>query len=519
MYSYQKAIEINPNNYWFYYSLGKALCKLSRYEEAITAYQRGIKIDPNLYFAYHNLGVALVELKRWNQAIVAYRQAIKIKPDSYWSHYNLGEIFLKLQEWDKAVETYRYAIENNPNSPWYYQYLGIVLRKQGKIQEAIACYRKAIEIKPDWHRFYSLLGDILLEIGDSEEAISCYIKAIKLQPNATAAYRQLRGIYIFKLAQLRPHQLNELVKCYQEAIKLQPNFPEVYINLADILTGKGELDTAINYYQKATYNKLLVSHPEFVKNHWDFQEFGQPSFVIIGTVKGGTSSLYNYLCHHPNVIPALQKEINFFNNKFNQGIDWYLAHFPQLPEQGKFITGEATPNYMYSDEIGKKLLDNFPKIKIIAILRNPVDRTISHYYMAKRLGQESKKFTEFVPQEMKFLRRLNNNYQNYQRLIKEMSAYFRGSLYIHFLKKWINLFPKEQLLILKSEDMYENPAGTTKKAFDFLGLPNYQLLEYKKYFPGYYAPIDASLRCQIAELFQPHNQKLEESLGIKFNWD
>ena len=100
-----------------------------------------------------------------------------------------------------------------------------------------------------------------------------------------------------------------------------------------------------------------------------------------------------------------------------------------------------------------------------------------------------------------------------------MSVYFTGSLYIHFLKKWINIFPKEQLLILKSEDMYENPAATTKQVFDFLDLPYYELLEYKHYFPGSYPPINASLRSQLSELFQPHNQKLEEYIGMKFNWN
>ena len=517
--AYRNFIKLKPDFPWVYNKLGKALMELKNWQEAIAVYQQAIEIDPNLYFAHHNLGLALVELKKWNKAIIAYGQAIKIKPDSYWSHYNLGQIFIGLKKWDKAVETYRYAIENDPNSPWYYQYLGMALKKQGKTEEAIACYRKAIEIKSDWHQFYSLLGDALLEIGQPDEAIACYLKAIKLQPDAIAAYEKLRGIYSFQLAQFKPTQSEELIQCYQTVIQLQPNFPEAYINLADILTEKGELDTAINYYQKATYNKLLVSHPKFVKNHWNSQQLGQPSFIIIGTPKGGTSSLYSYLCHHPNVIPALQKEINFFSKKFHKGIDWYLAHFPQLPQQGKFITGEATPNYMYSDEVGKNLLDNFPKIKIIAILRNPVDRTISHFYMAKSLGKESKEFTEFVPQEMKILTEINDNPQNYQKLINKMSAYFRASLYIHFLKKWINIFPREQLLILKSEDMYENPTATTKQVFNFLGLPNYQLLEYKKYFPGSYPPIDASLRRQLSELFQPYNQKLEAYLNMKFNWE
>ena len=517
--SYRQAIQLNPQQIETYKILGDILVKQEKLSEAIACYETAIKHNPKVSIFHHKLGLVFIQLKNWDEAVNAFCRAIQFNPNFPWSYYKLGEALTQQKKWHQAVIAYQRAIEIKPDLYWSYQHLGNALRKQRKIEEAITCYRKAIEIKSDGHQFYHLLGDVLLETGQSEEAIACYIKAIKLQPDATTVYAQLRGIYTFKLAQLTPHQLNELVKCYQESIKLLPNFPEAYINLADILTEKGELDTAINYYQKATYNKLLVSHPEFVKNHWYSQQLSQPSFMIIGTVKGGTSSLYSYLCHHPNVIPPLQKEINFFSKKLNRGIDWYLAHFPQLPLEGKFITGEATPNYMYSEKAGKKLLENFPKIKIIAILRNPVDRTVSQFYMAKCLGQESKKFTEFVPQEIQILTELNNNPQNYQRLINKMSIYFRRSLYIHFLKKWVNIFPKEQLLILKSEDMYENPAAITKQVFDFLGLPDYQLLEYKNYFPGSYPEIDASLRHQLSELFQPHNQKLEEYLGMKFNWE
>ncbi|MEM1167813.1 MAG: tetratricopeptide repeat protein [Cyanobacteria bacterium P01_H01_bin.35] len=515
---YQNAIEINPNNYWYHNNLGKALFKLDRYEKATAAYQRAIEIDPNLYFAYQNLGAVLVKLKKWNQAIVAYRRAIKIKPDFYWSHHNLGQILTGLKRWDEAVETYRYAIENDPNSPWYYQHLGIALRKQGNIEEAIACYRKAIELKSDWHRFYSLLGDVLLEKGQSEEAIACYIKAIKLQPDATATYEQLRGIYIFKLAQFTPNQLNELVKYYREAIQLKPDFPEAYINLADLLTEDGQLNEAINCYKKATHKKLLISHPEYTKNYWELAQTTAPHFIIIGTVKGGTSSLYSYINQHPYVIPALQKEINFFDRNFTHGINWYLAHFPLLHQQKKFITGEASPNYMYSNIAGKRLFNNFPKIKIIAILRHPVDRTVSHFYMAKKLGKESNKFTEFLPQDIQLLTKLNNNPQNYERLINRMSVYFTGSLYKYFLEKWMNLFPREQFLILKSEDMYKNPAATMKQVFNFLELPDYQLPNYINYYPGSYTPIKPNLHQQLSELFQPHNQKLEEYLGMKLDW-
>ncbi len=87
------------------------------------------------------------------------------------------------------------------------------------------------------------------------------------------------------------------------------------------------------------------------------------------------------------------------------------------------------------------------------------------------------------------------------------------------MKKWMNVFPKEQLLILKSEDFYSNPSATMKQVHRFLNLPDYQLTEYRNYNPGSYSLISDKLRQQLVEFFRPYNQQLEEYLGIKFNWE
>jgi hypothetical protein len=93
------------------------------------------------------------------------------------------------------------------------------------------------------------------------------------------------------------------------------------------------------------------------------------------------------------------------------------------------------------------------------------------------------------------------------------------SLYIYFIKKWMKVFPKEQLLILKSEDFYGNPPATMKQVHHFLNLPDHQLTEYRNYNPGSYHSVPDALRCQLAEFFQPYNRELEDYLGRKFNWE
>ncbi|MGD1803878.1 hypothetical protein ACP6PL_00325 [Dapis sp. BLCC M126] len=83
----------------------------------------------------------------------------------------------------------------------------------------------------------------------------------------------------------------------------------------------------------------------------------------------------------------------------------------------------------------------------------------------------------------------------------------------------MSLFPQEQFLILKSEDFYPNPKGSMQKVLNFLDLPEYELLEYKNYHAGNYVQIDSSMGRRLRDYFGVHNQRLEEYLGMKFNWE
>ena len=519
--AYQKAINLNPENYWDYNKLGVTLNRLEKYDEAINVYQKAIEIKPNLYFAYHNLADVLVKVSRLDEAAIKYREAIKINPSSYWSYHNLAQVLVVLKKWDEAEEVYQKAIEINPKNYEDYYELGNVRKKKGLIDKSIAAYKKAISLKPDGHGLYVVLGNAAVETGEFEEAIASFITALKLKPNLSGVYEKLRGINSFNLFPLQPIHLDKLAKCYEEAIEAEPNFTEHYINLGDILTEKGRVEKAINCYQKASYQKLLESRPELVENNEKTEKFNKPSFIIIGTVKGGTTSLYNYLTLHPSILPAIQKEVNFFNRNyiFQKGLKWYLAHFPQIPQNLNLIAGEASPNYMYYQGAAKRAFKCLPEVKLIVILRNPIDRAISHYYMARRLGQEKRSLEAALAEEVNIIKSIPQSSFEAVNFLQKPAGYLRCGFYVYFLKQWMNLFPREQVLVLKSEEMYENPAATMKQVFDFLGVPNYQLSEYKNYFYGSYSREEEEIHNSLSPLLQSHNQRLEDYLGMKFNWE
>ncbi|RAQ39531.1 deacetylase sulfotransferase, partial [Arthrospira sp. O9.13F] len=112
-----------------------------------------------------------------------------------------------------------------------------------------------------------------------------------------------------------------------------------------------------------------------------------PHFIIIGTQKGGTNSLYQYLCQHPQIIPAASKEIHYFTLNYHQPPQWYQSQFPRLPHPQQ-LTGEGSPYYLYHPAVPQRLHQYSPQVKLIVLLRNPVDRAISHYYWEVKLGCE-----------------------------------------------------------------------------------------------------------------------------------
>ncbi|HWO75382.1 MAG TPA: sulfotransferase domain-containing protein [Bacillus sp. (in: firmicutes)] len=247
-----------------------------------------------------------------------------------------------------------------------------------------------------------------------------------------------------------------------------------------------------------------------------------PDFLIIGAQKCGTTSLYNYLIQHPQVIPAKTKEIHFFDIHFKNGWEWYCRQFPMaLEPKENCITGEASPYYLFHPHTPSRILQLMPKVKLIILLRNPVDRAYSHYHLIARMGKETLSFKEAIRHEESRikpeLKKMLED-ENYQSTDYQYYSYLARGRYVEQLKTWMNLFPKEQFLIIKSEDLYFNPANTFHRVLDFLGLPKYDLYVYKKENYGEYPELDLQLKNQLADYFKPYNRQLYEYIGIDFGW-
>ena len=218
-----------------------------------------------------------------------------------------------------------------------------------------------------------------------------------------------------------------------------------------------------------------------------------PGFLVIGAQRSGTTSLYQYLTAHPQVLPALRKEVHYFDFQHGKGRRWYLAHFPPvLSRQGdgrRWITGEASPYYLAHPLAAARVQAVDAKMKLIAILRNPVERAWSQYRHEVRRGVEWLSFEaalEAEPERLSGAAEQLCRAPHFYSYAHHHFAYLDRGRYAHYLERWLTQFPRRQVLLLRSEEMFRDANRIANKAFAFLELPPHQL--QVKPSPGVAAP-------------------------------
>jgi hypothetical protein len=249
-----------------------------------------------------------------------------------------------------------------------------------------------------------------------------------------------------------------------------------------------------------------------------------PAALIIGTQKGGTTSLFNYLVAHPDVLPPANKEPHFFDLYYANGVRWYRGRFPfrhRLPSGG--LTLEATPFYMAHPLAPERAAQLLPDAKLVALLRNPIDRAYSHYHFNRLGAEEPLSFDEAIEREPERLageeERLHEE-PEYTSYNFRTYSYLRRGQYVDQLRRWVEHFPRSSLLVLQSEQLFRDPAGGTAIVQQFLGLRPHVLQSYRPHLQGSYeSDIPPTLRQRLAAHFDPYNQELYRWLGQDFDWD
>jgi Sulfotransferase domain len=254
-----------------------------------------------------------------------------------------------------------------------------------------------------------------------------------------------------------------------------------------------------------------------------------PDYLIVGAMKAGTSFLYWLLTQHPQVLPASDKEVNFFDYQYDRGLAWYRTNFPWISDMKKrsretglpTFCGEASPYYMFHPHAARRIAQHLPNVKIIMLLRNPVDRTYSHYHHQVRLGQETVSFEEAVrlePQRLLGERERILADEKYKSFNYPGYSFMARGVYIDQVLEYHRYFPKERMLIIRSEDLFTDVLDVFYRVQDFIGM--------KRWTPSYIRPINMGRYKKepgptldyLKEYFKPHNQRLYEYLGVDYGW-
>lgn len=255
-----------------------------------------------------------------------------------------------------------------------------------------------------------------------------------------------------------------------------------------------------------------------------------PDFIIIGAQRCGSTSLYNYLIKHQEIIPGLMKEVHFFDYHFQKGPGWYRSFFPRSTtlhnpkrdHQEKYITGEATPNYLFYPHAARRVHTTLPSVKLIVLLRNPVDRAYSHYNYEVKLGVEDLPFSEAIQREKTIIPLENSKVmgdESYKSFDYQNYSYLSRGKYIEQLEIWNKYFSMKDILVLKSEDLFFNPAQVLEKTYQFLGLKKYSFPDFEIYNSLTYQNLDREQRNLLTAYFEPYNNRLYKFLGVNFEWE
>lgn len=260
-----------------------------------------------------------------------------------------------------------------------------------------------------------------------------------------------------------------------------------------------------------------------------------PDFLIIGTKRGGTTSLWNYLVEHPDVLPMFPsaqeiKSPHYFDIHYDKGREWYRSFFPtQRARQNHAqrtgrpaLAGEASPYYMFHPLAPARIAADLPGVRLIVSLRNPVDRIWSHYHERVAGRTEELSFEAALASERSRLEgeveRIVAEAPHYYSWHHDLSTYLARGLYDEQLGRLLELFPRDAVLILRAEDFYADPQGEVNTVSHFLGLRESELARAAQYNKLPRSDMPREIRDRLEDYYRPSVAATERLLGRRLDW-
>jgi Sulfotransferase domain len=255
----------------------------------------------------------------------------------------------------------------------------------------------------------------------------------------------------------------------------------------------------------------------------------RPTFLMIGAQRCGTTSLFRAITAHPQIVHApFHKGVNYFDLNYYRSPEWYRGHFPvaeiarrRTAGYGDPVAFEASGYYLYHPFAIERIARDLPDVKLVAMIRDPVERAFSAYKHEYARGFEWETFEQALKLEDERLigeidrMRADPSYESFPH--RHHSYRHRGH-YADQLERVFAHFPRHQVHIIESEAFFAKPAAEYQRLLEFLGLRPWEPAHFGCHNARPGVPMDAETRRELEQYYQPHDKRLASLLGRSLQW-
>ena len=255
-----------------------------------------------------------------------------------------------------------------------------------------------------------------------------------------------------------------------------------------------------------------------------------PGFLIVGAQRCGTTSMYRTLSQHPAILKAvLHKGIHYFDTGYDHGLGWYQGHFPLRAHAALVrrtsgdvpLTFESSPYYMFHPLAAQRILRDLPEVKLLVLVRDPVERAYSAYAHELGRGFETEPFERALELEDQRLageaERIISQ-PGYLSHSHQHNSYLTRGIYADQLERLEKLFGRDRLHVVDSGRFFTDPKPVYDGVLEFLGLRHHGYPVFEQYNSRARSPMPEALRTKLSEHFLPSDERLTRWLGQPPSW-
>ena len=371
-------------------------------------------------------------------------------------------------------------------------------------EEAENIFREAVAEISEGVR-WPWIGIILSLIRQNRtgEAIEQTLTAALTLPNSTTQSPVPLPWWLFQGVGVDPRVADSLHKVIQRF----PEDQEALISLSMVEVKLTQYSEAVNTIKKAAELRWTTHLPSVSPPNKKTIDRKIPSFIIIGQTKAGTTSLFDLISNHEAVDPPLFKEPSYWSFYHNAEKEWYSYIFPPICHRPGTITFEASTSYFHNPTTSQRIMEAMPSIKLIVVLRDPVERAFSEYHQYLRMGLEKRSWENVVKEEIETISECPLSPETISEQDINNSFLLRSASLPH-LKRYLAHFASHQILTIDYHSFSNQPLTEMSRICKFLGISHSSDKDLPRLNEGYYKAMSTETKIQLTTWFAHHNQLL-----------